>query len=309
MVNLEDMKLISDNEICTQNEKQQRIAIVGAIEAKDTKVLLDHFEYFTISEHNSKSKTVEAYLLDVKGFLAEYAFDNDVDLLDVTRKEASEYKNQLTNYSSATVQRKLTSTRQFFEMLKYHQIIEFNPFEGVKGRKQVKAINKIRHYTKEEASELLEYSSGDLKTVILLGAHAGLRISEMLVLHMTDVDFFGGFLTIRDSKSGQPRRVKLTEQLKEHLEGLKHRDKVITTYKNRGFAFYYLEKLCRELGIQFKGVHGLRHSAGMLLLEASNGNLQSVQSHLGHSSLRMAQHYAQASTKMVSEDVLKMPRL
>ena len=303
------MELVNNSEIDMQSEKQQRIAITKAIQLKDTRALLAHFEHFIVSEYNSKPKTIEAYERDVKSFLERCFTDNPIDLLDVTRKQASEYKNQLAHYSPATVQRKLSSTRQFFEMLRHHQIIEFNPFEGIKGRKQVKRINKIKHYTKEEAGQLLEYSSGDLRTVILLGVHAGLRVSEMLDLEISDIDFFGGFLTVRASKSGQPRRVKLTEQLKEHLAGIKNQDKVITTYRNRGFVFYYLDKLCKELGIQSKGVHGLRHSAGMLLLEASNGNLQSVQSHLGHSSLQMAQHYAQVSTKMVSEDVLKMSRL
>ena len=137
------MKLASNPEIYLQSENQQ-IAITKALEAKDTRALLTYWEYFVVSENNSKPNTVEAYLIDVKGFLVEYALLNELDLLDVTRQEASEYKNQLTNlYSPATVQRKLTSTRQFFEMLRHHQIIEFNPFAGVKGRKQVKVVNKI----------------------------------------------------------------------------------------------------------------------------------------------------------------------
>lgn len=290
------------------DEKQTKVAIAQALQTQDIDVLTNLYRYYKLARE-TKLKSVNAYVSDIKQFLT-YAFTGDtLNLLRLTRKQAEAYKAYLLeHHSPSTAARKLSSVRGFVDYLRDFELVKRNEFEGVKV-KQVKQAAKIRYYSKKELKTLTSVLEGDLKLIVLLGSLAGLRISETLHLDWQQVDLFNDKLVILDTKSGQPRVVQIASQLKTALTKLKKRSGYVVEgvryrkaekddsdpYKTaRTYIYNDLKTVCKTLDIQFKGTHGLRHASGIMTLEASQGNLQAVQQHLGHSSLQMAQHYAKA---------------
>lgn len=294
-------------------EDKHKVTLAKAIQEQDTHSLFCFMVYHLETEHGTTSaNTVVTYKRNLNKFL-DYAFNiKGINLLKMTHKQAANYKTHLAEaYKPRTVNQHLSTIRQFFDMLSFNDLVDHNLFIAIKGQsKGTKAVSTIKHYSQADVSKLLQYAEGELNTILLLGCLAGLRVSEILNLKWSDIDFNNAKLTVTEAKSGEPRTVNLSPQLHQHLKSLTPvKGKVLHHYKNRVTVFRHIEKLCDALGVVFHGVHGLRHSAGMFLLEASEGNLQSVQKHLGHSSLQMAQNYATLNAKEVKADVDNMPEL
>lgn len=294
-------------------QDKHKVNLARAIQEQDTHSLYCFLVYHLDTEHDTTSKnTFATYKRNLAKFF-DYAFEvKGLNLLKMTHKQAANYKTYLAeSYKPRTVNQHLSTVRQFFDMLSFNDLVSHNLFTAVKGQsKGTKATSTIKHYSKADAKKLFEYAEGELKTILLLGSHAGLRVSEMINLKWIDIDLHNKMLEVTEAKSGEPRTVNLTDQLHQHLSSLiPVKGYLLRSYRNRVKVFRHLETMCHALGIKFHGVHGLRHSAGMFLLEASEGNLQSVQKHLGHSSLQMAQNYAELNAKAVKADVQNMPTL
>lgn len=79
---------------------------------------------------------------------------------------------------------------------------------------------RLRYLEPEEEAKLLAAVGEPLRTLILVGVHAGLRIqSQALTLRRADVDMRRGLLTVQAAyaKSGQTRTVPLNSLLREAL--------------------------------------------------------------------------------------------
>lgn len=294
-------------------EDKHKVNLAKAISEQDTHSLYCFMVYHLETEHDTTTKnTLTTYKRNLNKFL-DYAFNvKGLNLLKMTHKQAANYKTYLADsYAPRTVNQHLSTVRQFFDMLSFNDLVSHNLFTAIRGQsKGTKAASTIKHYSKADAKKLFEYADGELKTILLLGSHAGMRVTEMINLKWIDIDLNNRTLEVTEAKSGEPRTVNLTDQLHKHLDSLiPVKGYLLKNYRNRVKVFRHLETMCDALGIVFKGVHGLRHSAGMFLLEASDGNLQSVQNHLGHSSLQMAQNYATIKSKAVKADVMNMPEL
>lgn len=136
----------------------------------------------------------------------------------------------------------------------------------------------------------------DLKRAIMLGAYAGLRVSEAAALAWTDVDEDMSTITVRESKGGKSRVVDVSPTLIDWL-GVRQGLSVVSGADE----FYTAEQLQRRLNraIQSTGLditsHALRHRWGMTAYQAS-GDLLAVAEMMGHSSINTTKIYAQASS-------------
>ncbi len=142
------------------------------------------------------------------------------------------------------------------------------------------------------------------KIMLELAYGAGLRVSEVVKLKVSDVRLEEGLLLIREAKGGKDRLSLLPEKLKIGLAGF------VAGCEGREYLFpserggrltertlqKVFEKALERSGLMKEGTfHSLRHSFATHLLE--NGvDLRFVQELLGHSSIRTTQRYTHVAS-------------
>ena len=121
----------------------------------------------------------------------------------------------------ATVQLKVAAARALYDALAWAGATDADPFRDVRmGRQTTRAedVQAARSYTDFELIEMLHAARDQQERVILLlGAHGGLRVSEMLRLRWDEVDLARRDLLVTDGKGGKSALVALTPKLAEAL--------------------------------------------------------------------------------------------
>ena len=137
----------------------------------------------------------------------------------------------------------------------------------------------------------------NLKHRIILSVlySAGLRISELLRLKISDVDFEANRIYISKSKNGVTRYVVLSKLLakglKQYLIEFKPSVYLINSYKigqpySRRSVAKILNKSLQRAGLsKHITVHSLRHSFAVHFLE-QGGNILQLKDQLGHKRLQ-----------------------
>src|SRR5262249_1568327 len=111
----------------------------------------------------------------------------------------------------------------------YNRCREWGKYEGENPATKVKGVResegRLRFLDPDEEARLLAAARApDLRAIILVGIHAGLRLeSEALTLSPADADFRTGLLTVQSAyaKSGRTRRVPMNRVLRAALAPLK----------------------------------------------------------------------------------------
>ena len=204
-----------------------------------------------------------------------------------------------------TVRSRLSGAKSLYAALRWAGATDASPFADVHpARDRTPAWEKRQAYEPWEVTQLEHYAEGANLLIVLLGAHAGLRVSEMTALHWADVDLPGGTLIVREGKGGKTARVSLSASLAQALEQVppRKRGDHILPCRSRQAVFERLETLCRHARVAPKGVHALRHAAGTRL-RAETGDLSLVADHLRHASLDTARSYAKADNTRLKKAV------
>jgi integrase/recombinase XerD len=173
----------------------------------------------------------------------------------------------------------------------------------------------------EEEARFLEAVWGlRNRTALTLAYAAGLRISEVTHLKVTDIDSGRGIIRVEHGKGGKDRQVMLSEPLLAILRTYWRlaRPRPRTWLfpgrdGNRPLHTQVLHDACaaaRETADLDKPVtsHTLRHSFATHLLEAGT-DIRIIQALLGHSSLATTALYAQVSTRTISGTASPLDRL
>lgn len=279
-----------------------------------------------INRRNSGSEyTFDAYSRDIHAFVLFAQAEGISDFNEVDRLLVSNYVISLRNVvtrsgtlSSASIARKLSALRSFFNYLNEHQMVTNNPFHYLKTPKVSKKIPEFLFY--DEVDQLLSSIPLDTndnirnRVMFELMYGCGLRLSEVIHLQIQNIDFHEDLLFIT-GKGNKQRIVPFYEEIHEYLKNyvtqvrwhftsdenemcvfLNQRGKPLTA---RGVQ-YILNKVVLESGLQMHvHPHMLRHSFATHLLD-NGADLRIVQELLGHASLSTTQIYVH-----VSQDKLK----
>lgn len=173
---------------------------------------------------------------------------------------------------------------------------------------------RMRWLTVAEAKRLQNASSPELRLLINAALLTGCRLSELLNACAGDFDPHSETLLIAESKSGQPRRVPLTEEgvaLFERLTAGKSND--TSLFRRADGSRWYRMALLRAMNDACVGgrisppatFHTLRHTYASHLVQ--NGvPLLFVASALGHRDARMVEkHYGHLAPSQVAEMIRK----
>lgn len=188
----------------------------------------------------------------------------------------------------------------------YYKVLQLSDIElSLPKRRKETRLPQI--YSKEE----IEVIIGNAKTLrdqaLLKTTYAaGLRVSELIALKITDIDKARMNIRVKQGKGKKDRYTllpnKLLEELKMYwkvykpaywmfpvIKGSEHIS-VDTAQK----AYY---KAVERAGIKRKGgIHTLRHSFATHLLEA-DANIKQIQMLLGHASIKTTMRYLHLTTK------------
>lgn len=140
----------------------------------------------------------------------------------------------------------------------------------------------------EDVRRLIRAAEGETRTMILLAAYAGLRVSEIGALCGRDVHLGDGLFVVRHGKGGADR----TEPIAAELVGVLS---MVPTGRlfpglDGGAVSRRIKRVLVECGIDARP-HDLRHSFGTQVARRVNGNVVLLARLMGHSSVATAQAY------------------
>jgi len=217
--------------------------------------------------------------------------------------------------SAATVRQRVAAANAFYEAMRWSGVTTADPFAEVAlPRLTERPVEraKSKAYTLEELEWMASVCRDwDDRLILLLGAHAGLRVSEMLALTWDDVDLRTGRLRVRFGKGGKTAGVTMSEELRRNLVA-RAQDvpppapgepaPYVLETRSRSRVYTRLEELwnlaldARGLPPErfTKGVHGLRHFAGVHYASQTS-DLRKVRDHLRHASMSSTEIYMAAA--------------
>jgi site-specific recombinase XerD len=170
----------------------------------------------------------------------------------------------------------------------------------------------------EEIGDLLKVTENiKHKAILMLAYSAGLRLSELINVKLTDVDSVRMQIRIEQAKGKKDRysllSVRLLEALREYFISYKPKEWLFEGATGGQYSVGSIQAIMknslRKAGIKKKvSVHTLRHSFATHLLE--NGtDLRYIQCLLGHSSSKTTEIYTHVTTKGFDQIISPLDKL
>ena len=219
---------------------------------------------------------------------------------------------------SSSINRKISSIKHFYLFLLKKKVIKNSPVDEITTPKQEKYLPTSM--SEDEVESLLGSPKSSIKierrdkAMIEILYATGMRISELVNLKLTDIDFNRSVLKVFGKGSKErlvPYGEKAAEALRIYLEDRKTLDSKDVFLSNRGTritrgAFWqrikiYIKRENLKLSIS---PHTLRHAFATHLLNRG-ADLRSVQILLGHSDLSTTQIYTHIAKKRLGEILKK----
>ena len=264
---------------------------------------------------NQSKHTLQAYFRDVSDFL-NYCENQKLELNNIETTDLRSYlanKVERHQLSSSSLQRMLSSIRQFMKWAEQGQYLAFNATDDFQLKRQprplpgmidIETINQILDQPEPESEVQKQLWIRD-KALLELLYSSGLRLAEVQGLTIRDVDFNRQLLRIT-GKGNKTRVVPFGEKAKNavmqwlQLYPSWHGDfvpeaNIFITQKGNPLGARQIENRVK-FQAQRAGVnvdlhpHLLRHCFASHML-SNSGDLRAVQEMLGHSNLTTTQIY------------------
>ena len=270
-------------------------------------------------EKGLSKNTVSSYKNDISSF-SSWCDKERLDRLKITDLNLNNYISNLfsTGLKSSSINRKISSIKHFYLFLLKKKVIKNSPADEITTPKQEKYLPTSM--SEDEVESLLGSPKSSIKierrdkAMIEILYATGMRISELVNLKLTDIDFNRSVLKVLGKGSKErlvPYGEKAAEALRIYLEDRKKLDSKDVFLSNRGTritrgAFWQRIKIYikRENLKSSISPHTLRHAFATHLLNRG-ADLRSVQILLGHSDLSTTQIYTHIAKKRLGEILKK----
>lgn len=296
--------------------------------------LIDDFMRHLKYERNASAHTLRNYESDLVQFYDHLAPANkankdgerrevpigEIDNLTIREYMASLYDKQ---QKKSSIHRKVATLRTFFRYLCREGILENNPATLVSSPRVERKLPN--HLTIEQMVRFIETPETETvlgkrdRAILELLYASGLRVSELVGLNLTDIDFENQTLRVR----GKGRKVRIVpfgvhaktalqiylgvrgellfeaeaEKIDPNAVFFNYQGTRITTRSVGRMLDKYL-KMCADL--HHISPHSLRHSFATHLLDAG-ADLRAIQELLGHARLSTTQQYTHVSMDKLME--------
>lgn len=279
--------------------------------------LLKKFSSYLAMEKGLALNTVNSYAQDLGKFHA-WLDSEGRSLESFTRDDVVGFMESLRTEGMAvtSVCRSLSAIRGLARYMLLEKLIDEDPVENLSTPKKWDTLPKA--LSRREVMGLLdvgEQSGLYLRDAAMLELiySSGLRVSELIALKISDVNFDAGFLRVLGKGSKErvvPAHPRAIESMKRYAQTLrpkllKNRQSEYLFLSNRGKPmtrqrFWQTLKACgRAAGIELSP-HVLRHSFATHMLEGG-ADLRSLQKMLGHSDIATTQIYTKVTMERARE--------
>jgi site-specific recombinase XerD len=266
-----------------------------------------------LKRRNYAAHTIDNYTLDLQLFFAaKEGPPATVTHLDVEQFVAQQHEHGL---SPTTLNRRLYALKHFFDFLLEHQQVFGNPIKpsyfARVGRPLPRALSS------EQVHALWGQITHPMDQALFgVMLRCGLRVSEVVKLKLTHIDWDQGALLIEQGKGQKDRRVFLSADAAASL-------KACLTGRPRGVpddAVFWnrkrpqvplsvkaiqkkIERYARAAGLHAT-CHQLRHTFASNLLE-HGAEIVAIKELLGHASVSSSERYARVSNQKVKQEYLR----
>ena len=297
---------------------------VGDKMEKEVEPAMQSFLDFLQFERKLSKNTILSYEYNLKEF-SLFLKSIQKTSLNCTQKEIELFLKRCYEKAAKTRAHYLTVLKSYYQFLLEEGSISKNPCELIVSPSIPK---NLPHYlTMEEVDLILDIPLNNAydyrnKAMLELLYATGMRISELIGLHLYDVDLNECLVRVH-GKGDKDRIVPINnaahDSLKVYIDEyrstlLRHKPSVYLFINSRkgpisrqGF-FKILKAICKEKKIE-KNVspHMLRHSFATHLLN-NGADLRIVQELLGHSDISTTQIYTHISDEKKKHDYAYHPR-
>ncbi|MGB0892193.1 MAG: tyrosine-type recombinase/integrase [Flavobacteriaceae bacterium] len=211
---------------------------------------------------------------EIEGFVYELITKNKI---------GESYQNQLINAIKAYYEHVLKLPREYYEI-----------------QRPKKAVSIPNVLSKEEVLKIIQHPKNIKHRAILWTIYsAGLRISEVLNLRITDIHSKEGYLFVKDSKGKKDRKTILSDHLvvllrnyfkKERPSYWLFEGQTGGKYSATSVRAIFRKSVLETNSNPWSTVHTLRHSFATHCIE-DNVNLRYLQKMLGHNSPKTTEIY------------------
>lgn len=281
-------------------------------------MIVAQFLIYLQHEKRYSPHTIQSYKTDLLQFSEYMMHTFELSLTEVGHVHVRNFMVSLLedHVSENSVGRKLSTLRSFYKHLSREGLISSNPMSLVKAPKVPK---RLPVFVDDQKLDVL-LDSGDFfddtfpsvrdKLVIEILFGTGMRLSELLSLKESDIDFYGDTLRVLGKRNKEriiPVTKVLGDQIKAYIElktlqnfnnktgGLIVTDKGAPAYAKLIYRIVtsYLTNISTQ---DKKSPHVLRHSYATSLLNRG-ADLNAIKELLGHASLAATQVYTHNSVE------------
>ena len=264
---------------------------------------------------NYSKHTISNYERDINRFL-KYLNENKIDPDDVSTAIITGWIIFLRRegLSNRSIQRNISSLKNFYKYLFKNGITDTNYFESVQSPKIGETLPKA--LTPEEVEKLLSFepktfSDARDKAFLELLYSSGLRVSEAVSVNISSFESDFNFVKVL-GKGNKERMLPVGKYAKDAIvtwlnirdNNINSTDALFTNkYGNRISVRAMQQRIYKisvAQGMSPVSPHMLRHSFATHILESS-GDLRSIQEMLGHSSLSTTQIYTKLNFQQLAK--------
>jgi site-specific recombinase XerD len=306
-------KLCFDATLLRQYLEQRKAAAMLLVNDRVSKKRAIILHDFPLSQDNLNAFQKFQQLLILKGYSPNTfrTYTNEFHLLlrllktvsvtTLDKKHVTSYLLWLIKkrgYSEQHVHTAVNALKFYFEQVE-GRAKEFYDLPRPKKPQKLPSV-----LAEEEVTDLIR-KTVNLKhrTLLMTSYSAGLRVSELVNLKITDIDSRRMMLHIRGGKGKKDRMVPLSQKLlhtlREYFRQFRPKEYLFETEKGEPYESRYAQAVLKEAkekaGIWKKGsIHLLRHSYATHLLEGGT-DIRYIQAFLGHNSLQTTMRYTHVS--------------
>jgi len=288
--------------------------------------ILQEYKLFLKLEKKLSSNSIKAYLNDInklRMFVSNYKVPVSPDKID--NELITDFIYQLSEYISPHTQARLLSgLRTFFNFMVLENHIHTNPAQLIESPKLSRKLPDV--LSVEEIDLLigaidLTSAEGERNRAIIETIYGcGLRVSELINLHLSDLFFNEGFIKVT-GKGDKQRLIPISPYTQKfihiYINHIRLHQKISPAHQDilflnrrgkklsRVMIFHIIKKLTAKAGID-KNIspHSLRHSFATHLLE-NGADLRSIQLLLGHESITTTEIYLHIDRKKLHDTLMK----
>ncbi len=282
-------------------------------------------------EKGLSKNTKTAYIKDIS-LVLEWFKNKNINCFSANEKNFREFFSFLQSkyYKPSSLSRKLSSLKQFYDVLKAEGYIKANPLNNFESFKKTKNLPKS--LSEEHLSLLLKKAKKNLKnieqdnltkkikflrilTILEILYSTGMRVSELVSLPLSDFIRINDMLQIK-GKGGIYRYVAFNKESKKMIEiWLLCRSSIQKFINNKyifpsnnGIGHISRQSIYKDLSELSKSVkmnniqvspHKIRHSFATHMLNRG-ADLRSLQKLLGHADISTTEVYTKVQSKRLA---------